>query len=274
MLCRFLIKEGYLKMKNKAVFFLLFLILIFSGCSEDSTGPAGDNGRIRIYMVDAPADYDEINIVVDRVEVHKAENGGEGEWIVINSKPGTFNLLELRNGASVVLGDTILAPGHYTQIRLIIGDSSNIVINGIPYDLEIPSGMQTGVKLIHGFDIQAGMIYELMLDFDAEKSIVATGSDKYILKPTIRLTAVALSGSVSGVVLPPDVATTIWTVSDSDTISTYSDITGAFKLMTLPAGTYDINITSANPAYRDSVITDVEVLAGADTDIGTVTIFP
>jgi Domain of unknown function (DUF4382) len=261
-------------MKTIMILYLTFLTLILNSCSEDSVEPGnGDSGRIKIYITDTPADFDKINIVVDRVEVHKAANGEEGEWIVINNETRTYNLLELRNGASAVLCDTFLSAGHYTQIRLIIGTGSNIVVDGITHELEIPSGLQTGLKLIHEFDIQSDIIYELVLDFEAEKSIVVTGSGKYMLKPTIRVAAVAVSGSISGIVLPADVSTAIWTVSGNDTITTYSDITGAFKFTALHESTYSVYITLSNPAFRDTVITDVSVQAGAVTDIGTVIIY-
>lgn len=258
------------------IFIIIFLSpLIFYSCSENSTNPAnGENGRVKIYMVDSPADYDEVNIVVERVEVHKAENGEEGEWIIVNNETKIYNLLELRNGASAILCDYSLSAGHYTQIRLIIGTGSNVVINGVPYELEVPSGAQTGLKLIHGFDIQTGITYELLLDFDANKSIVVTGNGRYLLKPTVRVIALALSGTISGIVLPPDILTSIWTISGSDTITTYSDITGNFKLMALHQGTYDVYITPSNPAYRDTVITNISVQTGTDTNIGTTTIFP
>lgn len=261
-------------MKKMLILFAFSLSFILYSCSDDSTGPSEGNGRIKMYMVDAPADYDSVNIVVERVEVHKAGSGEEDGWIVINNDTNTYNLLDLRNGASVVLGDTMLAAGHYTQIRLIVGPGSYVVVNGIPYPLEIPSGFQTGVKLTHQFTIEAGVLYELVLDFDADKSIVITGTGDYSLKPTIRVAAMAISGSISGFVLPPDVLTSVWTVAGADTITTYTDVAGAFKLMALLEGTYDVYITPSNPAYRDTVITGVSVEAGVDTDIGTVTIFP
>jgi len=57
--------------------------------------------------------------------------------------------------------------------------------NGEP--LEIPSVYQTGIKLIHPFEIIEGETTELTIDFDAEKSIVKTGNGRYILKPTIKV---------------------------------------------------------------------------------------
>jgi hypothetical protein len=139
------------------------------------------------------------------------------------------------------------------------------------HDLEVPSGSQSGLKLIHQFTIDSGKLYELLLDFNVDKSIVITGNGKYKLKPTIRVMPIVISGSISGQVLPLDALPTIWTVYGTDTVTTYTDLQGFFKLMALPAGLYDVNIIPADTLmYRDTVVTGVQVIANTDTDIGTV----
>ena len=56
------------------------------------------------------------------------------------------------------------------------------------YELKIPSGLQTGIKIIHGFDINENQTTELILDFNASKSIVKAGaSGKWLLKPTVKV---------------------------------------------------------------------------------------
>jgi hypothetical protein len=257
----------------KRMIYLLPVILLFfyTGCSNDNTtGPASSkDGRLKLTMVDSPAGYDEVNIVVNRVEVHLA--GDTSSWMVINPVPHTYDLLQLVNGASVVLGDTFLTPGHYTQIRLLIGDSSNVVVNGTPYPLNIPSGMQTGIKLNHEFDIEAGNLYELMLDFDAGRSIHVThGGGQYTLNPVIRVMPVVTSGSISGQVLPTDADAEVSTVIGEDTVSTYPNSEGFFNLMTLPADTYDVYINPNNLNYSDTTITGIEVIAGLDKNIGVI----
>ncbi len=150
---------------------------------------------------------------------------------------------------------------------------SYVIDQGVKHDLEIPSGSQSGLKLIHQFMIEEGKLYELMLDFNVEKSIIITGNGRYKLKPTIRIMPMVVSGSIAGKVLPLDAQPTIWTVYGTDTITTYSDLQGFFKLMALYQGTYDVNIFPADTMmYRDTVITDVQVVADQVTDIGTVTL--
>jgi len=246
--------------------------ILIIGCSDSTSSEAGQ-GQLKITMVDAPAGYDEVNIVVIRVEVHKADAGSNDGWFVINNDSATYDLLLLRNGASVVLGDHPLDAGRYTQIRLIIGTGSNVVVDGVTYPLEIPSGEQTGVKLNHAFDIQAGLLYELLLDFDAERSIVLTGNGQYKLKPVIRVTPVVISGTISGKINPLSAAGFVYAISGTDTSLTIAEpITGSFMLMALGQQTYRVEVFSADPAYNDTTVTNVIVVAQQNTNLGTISL--
>jgi hypothetical protein len=264
-------------MKTIAFFALLTSILIWTGCSDDSTSvdPVEQNGRLKMYLVDSPAVFDSVIICVTRVEVHKSGNDSTSGWFVINDSTRYFDLLLLMNGASAVLGDTSLSAGQYTQIRLIIGTGSYVIDQGVRHDLEIPSGSQTGLKLIHQFTVESGKLYELILDFNIDKSIIITGNGTYKLKPTIRVMPMIISGSIAGQVLPLDAQPTIWTVYGTDTITTYTDLQGFFKLMALYQGNYDVNIVPADTMlYRDTTITGVQVVTNQETDIGLVTLQP
>lgn len=261
--------------RSHLVLLILFFIstaaaIFISGCS-DSTGPKDGQGQIKIMMVDSPADYDEVNIVVTRVEVHLSGYDDNSGWFVINNNVATYDLLLLRNGASVILGDNYLNAGHYTQIRLIIGEGSNVVVNGVVYPLEIPSGEQTGLKLNHEFDIIAETVYELMLDFDAERSIILTGNGQYKLKPVIRLIPVIISGTISGMINPATAAYLVYAISGTDTVITLAEpIFGSFRLMALAQSTYNVIILSGIPAYNDLTINNVSVIANQNTDLGTI----
>ena len=175
--------------------FVFAAIGFIVGCS-DSTSTETGQGQIKITMVDNPADFEEVNIIVTRVEVHKAAADSNSNWVVINNTETTYNLLKLKNGASTIIGNNSLDAGHYTQIRLILGTGNNIVVNGIRFDLEVSS--TTGIKLNHEFDIQSNNLYELTLDFDAQHSIVYTGNERYKLSPVIRIVPANISGNILG----------------------------------------------------------------------------
>lgn len=108
-------------------------------------------------------------------------DGGAGWHEIINTSK-TFDLVKLR-GVKDFLGETTLGAGVYQQVRLAVS-SARIWVDGVEYDLKIPSG---SVKLIKPFTIEAGKTTTLTLDFDAEKSVHQTGKQQFIMRPTIKL---------------------------------------------------------------------------------------
>nr|MBN2278800.1 DUF4382 domain-containing protein [candidate division Zixibacteria bacterium] len=248
--------------------FLICLILI-AGCSNSPTSPSGQ-GQIRLILVDSPAGFDQVNIVVKKVEVHGANSDVSSGWMTVNDTIAVYDLLTLTNGVNSILGDKMLPAGKYTQIRLSIGSGSNVVIDGVTYALDISSA--TGLKLNHNFDIEEGKLYLLTLDFDAARSIKPTNNGQYRLHPVIRVVANVVSGSISGIISPASIRSMITTtVNAVDTVSTVSDAAnGSFKLVALPEGTYDVTIAPLDTAYPDTIITGVQVVAQEDNNIGIV----
>jgi hypothetical protein len=90
-------------------------------------------------------------------------------------------------------------------------DSNIVLDDGNVHELTIPSGAETGLKLVQGFDVAVGGSTSLTIDFDLRKSIVNTGT-KYFLRPALRLVDNSEIGHISGNV---DV-TTLCPVSDTD----------------------------------------------------------
>ncbi len=272
-------------MKKMLLIPVLALLVIWAGsmtgCS-DSTEPAtGGTGSIRISMIDAPGDYDAVNVEVIRVEVHlgdesddpdEAKDDGSG-WHTIDVDTTYVDLLTLTDGNSAVLADSTLPSGYYTQIRLILGDGNNVVVDSVAYDLEVPSSANTGLKLNHPFTIDAGATYEVTLDFDADKSVHMTGNGQYKMKPVIRIIVDQTSGSLEGVAEPIEARAMVWTTAGDDTVTAYADtLSGKFRFGMLPAGDYDLNFSATAGTYRDSVLFDIPVTAGQTTDVGTVTL--
>jgi hypothetical protein len=247
-----------------------------NGCSDATEPQTAGTGFIRLSLIDAPGDYDQVNVEVIRVEVHRGDeiNGESGEgsgWHTIEVDTTNVDLLTLTGGNSAVLADSTLPSGYYTQIRLILGDGCNVVVDGVTHDLEIPSSSNTGLKLNHPFTIDAGATYEATLDFDADRSVHMTGNGQYKMSPVIRVIVNRTSGALEGVVEPVAARAKVWTVAGDDTVTAFADtLSGWFRFGMLPAGDYDLNFSSTAGAYRDSVILDVPVAPGRTTDVGTV----
>jgi hypothetical protein len=146
----------------------------------------GIEGNLRLFLTDAPADYEAVWVTTSRVEVSTAAADGSGEatWATLSDQPQTDDLLALRDDVTSILGDAELAPGTYQQLRMIV-DSASVVADGEERPLTIPSGAQTGVKINLDLTIEPDTVYALVLDFDAAESIHETGQGELIMRPTI-----------------------------------------------------------------------------------------
>jgi len=241
-------------------------IFILSACAG-----VIDTGTLFLSLSDATtAEYNAVYVTIQEVQVHTDEGGN---WQRVASPNKTYNLLELVNGVREQLGITELETAHYTQMRLIIGKSPDDTINLLSerhpyanyiidnadtyYELKIPSGYQTGIKIVHGFDITENEITELILDFDASRSIVKAGnSGQWLLKPTVKVLDTADYSIISGTVIAPDAEGVLVSAQvydpgaddEKDSVviqaSTIADENGFYTIFLHP-GTYNI------VAYKD-----------------------
>lgn len=264
---------SYLKsqLKELTTAFIALSTLFLGGCSFDANPGMGN---LKVKLHDAPANYEEVNIFIERVEVNN-EDGEEG-WQVISEPNESYDILKLTNGMFELLADVELEAGFYPQIRLIVNaDSNSVVIDGESYGLFIPSGAQTGVKLNVDLEIREGEEYTILLDFDAERSVVKTGRAPFpgfLLKPVIRASMESETGNIGGVVSPFEARAAIYAIAGDDTLSTtYADEeTGEFLLMSLNEGSYEVAIVPREDGYVSKRIEDVEVEADETTDLGTI----
>lgn len=253
---------------------LILILALASACSDDSgTNPTtGGTGFIKINLIDAPGDYQQVNVEIVRVEIHRADAADStGGWSVISEDTTYVDLLTLTAGHSAVLADSSLAAGTYSQVRLILGENNTVMVDSMLHELEIPSSMNTGLKLNHPFTINGGALYEITLDFDADRSVHQTGNGRYKMKPVIRIVVDQTSGGLIGVVEPIAARAMIWTVAGEDSVVAWADtLTGQFAFTHLPGGTYDLSISATSGAYADTVVADQVVVAGQTTDVGTI----
>lgn len=257
-------------------------------------GGGGGDGTLRVSLTDAPScGFDHVFVTVEKVRVHQSggASDADGGWTDINVTPARrIDLLSLTNGALEELGTTPLAAGSYSQIRLVLANNTTVgtgtatIANavqptgGAVIPLSTPSGQQSGLKLQAHFDVAAGQMADVVLDFDACKSVVKAGnSGQYILKPVISVVPRILAGVQGFVTTTLSLSsTTVAAQQNGVTIrSTTPDSTGKFSIPFLPAGTYTLVITS--DGHATGVITGVTVgttttvINGTSTSIVTPT---
>lgn len=249
----------------KRLFIIPALIAaLFSSCKSDKTSTVT---RFNMTMTDSPGAYDAVILSVK--EVHVLSSAGEST-IAIGSQP--FDILKFRLGKDTLLASQDLPSGRLQEIRLVLNETGNRVkVGGVYYDLSTPSAQQSGLKIKVQDDLTGGIAYTLKLDFDVAKSIVTTGNGKYSLKPVIRAIPNAVSGALTGMIMPTSSNAKIMAIAGLDTIGAIADTTGKFFFPGMPAGTYKVNVVPQSP-YMPKSVESVVVVNGSVKDMGTITV--
>lgn len=197
-------------------------LVTLAGCGGGSDGGgSGGTGAVSLSVIDAPIDDAlKVCITFDTVEFQ----GDSGRTVVNLDEPEKINLLDFQgDNTAPLLVDQELPAGNYQWIRLGVdavrdgiggtgdsgdpevcdGEGSYIVMSdGGVYNLYVPSGAQSGLKLNRGFNVPAnGQIY-LTADFDLRQSITAPPGQApdVKLRPTIRLVEITDAGTLAGTV--------------------------------------------------------------------------
>lgn len=255
-----------------------------TSCSDDNDNNNSTQGtsRMSVKLVDAPGDYDEVNIDVEDVVIKyetAVDLDGEVEYeeneIAIGDvNAGVYNMLELTGGEFVLLTDDEVPAGRISQIRLILGSDNTVVVDGQTYPLDTPSAQQSGLKLNVNQNLEANTAYAFTLDFDVDASVVAKGNGGYSLKPVIRTYADEVSGQITGTLLGIRQATVTAVNSAGQEFTSYTNAMGNFMIGGLPDGTYDVMINAEIAVGVSTTlnIDDVVVADGEVTSLGEITV--
>jgi hypothetical protein len=184
---------------------LLALFALGLGACGGGSG-ASDTGQMKLAVTDAPADGAQA-VVVKFTGVELTADSGSTVQITF-PQPKSIDLLNQSGTASAVLFDQPVPTGAYGQIRLMVvadGDPGNSYImlsDGTMHGLQVPSGFETGLKLVSGFTVSSSGVVDYTIDFDLRKAITCPPgqSPACILKPTEKLVDNTSVGNIQGVV--------------------------------------------------------------------------
>jgi len=229
-----------------------------AGCSDES--PA--TGTLVVQLTDAPFPYDMIalaKIAVDGVEVHvKAQDETQSGFQVLSEVPAgqaapEYSLLDLSNGQTALLGVAELPVGEIDQMRLIVSSASVVLTDMRTFDLNVPSGSSSGLKVF--FDppirVEGGQERSVLLDVDVSRSFSSIPASptqvgeivEFKFHPEMRVAVMQDTGTLSGRVAsstgdtPIAKATVSLWENGAAITSTATDDNGEWKMLGIEPGT-------------------------------------
>ena len=304
-------------MKYSGLSLVIMSAMSLAACGGGS-GSSSATGSLSLAVTDAPVDLaTEVVVRFTRVELQPSE----GERISIEfDEVQEVDLLSYQGeDAYWLFEDTEVPAGEYEWIRLYVerdgvadnppasnfGTTSYVRFeNGDEYRLAIPSGLQTGLKLVGGFSVDSEGVTRLVIDVNLQRALVqpksANWSDYYFLRPALRLARMDEVGHLHGTIdtavftVDPDCETNgaVYLYSGHDqALVDVQDAAGPlasarveydgdagqyqYRIGHLPAGGYTVALTCEahldDPEAADDIgffepATNVVIQAGAATE--------
>jgi hypothetical protein len=254
-------------MKNlvkTGLMFLAGILVLTTSCTQnDSEGIGAGKGNLTLLLTDAPFPstlVDETIVTIDKIEIRSttaatATTTTDSQYTVLYEGEGkSFNLLDLQNGVTEELANVDLEAGSYDLIRMHVVKAEVVLKDGTSYDLKIPSGSTSGIKITITPEllVESGVESTILLDFDVSKSFIVQGNPKtpagvkgFLFKPVLRAVCQQFTGVIAGKVSEnptTPVANATVEILRADTVytSAQTDATGAYSLVGLPALTYKL----------------------------------
>ena len=171
-------------------------------CSS-SSGPSGTGSTLSVMLKDSPfSDAKALLVTFSEVSAHISGTGGFTPLPFSGGATTRTCDLKKLTSAQDVLGTGTLAPGHYTQIRLVVTSAALYFDNassGAPCaaSIAVPAGRSSDISVSSGdiklnreFDVTASGATTITVDFDGDQSIHLQGNGQYNMSPVISVVSV------------------------------------------------------------------------------------
>jgi hypothetical protein len=266
-------------------------VLGLAACTSSETGPVGPGreGKTSVFLTDAPFPFDRIT----RVDIHISEIGlspqadtsqGPPGWITVATPDRAFNLLDLQNGTTALLGEADVPPGQYRAVRVTFDPARSSMTDTEGGHPAINWQAKGDVPTLFGLVEEAMAIDEngedVVIDFDVGRSFLPDDGNGFIFIPFLRAITRAGSGGIAGTLvhseggapIPLAVVSIHYAFDSATTLgplvaTSRADASGAFKASFLRPGFY---MVVPEDLERDVVgpTRSVEVKAGETAQAG------
>ena len=251
-------------------------LVLFSSCEDQETG---QKALLNVILVDTPATWDSVFVNIQGIDIEVLVQGRETttETFFLEYKPGVkeIEVSALVGGEALLMARGELPTGKIISATLRLGDNHYLFLNERRYEMPLSEPGLSEVPLAFEQDIESLTAYDLLLDFDLERSILVLDEDPLTLQldPVVIPFSGIGSGEIEGIISPITLKPAVFAIQGTDSVSTHPNTSGTF-LFRVPAGSYTIYIDPKDDGYDSLVIQNVQVESNTQTDLERLTLNP
>lgn len=261
-------------MKYSYLLIPAFLLLVACTADSDRT-----TALANIFLVDAPADFDEVWVEVLGVEVEGPGTRGQD-----NSDPVFFpnilpnkqvNLMALLADNTFLVGRGELQVGNITKLRLQLGETNYVIVKGKRFPLVFASEEDQNPEIAVRIPLEAATSHDIFMDLEVFKSIsVQRRPDSvFVFNPQLRAFTSDETGQITGSIRPSGEGAVIYAIKEKDTVavSGVEKSSGKFTVRGL-LGEHALSIIPFNSKYFPELLDSVVVKAKISTRLEPITL--
>jgi hypothetical protein len=281
----------------------LAIVLFFAACSKNNSGSSSNvppgQSKMSIYLSDGPTnfykvliDIKQVAVLIDTANTQNAPDDpdewgsgycGHGRgprnrsliWDTLSIVPGTYDLLQLRNGVDTLLGSGTYPAGKVIDVRITLGTDNTVYTDSTTsYPLQIfgfnnPTSFDINVNRENVYTVNNNE-FKLWLDFNLQRSLILWGGTYYLRPYVVAYNYIRLS-KIQGIVLPPGASPLLEAYNSTDTIYAIPGWNGRYQFSGVNAGTYTISILGHN-GYKDTTLNNIVVDSSSIITVPTITL--
>ncbi len=161
----------------KTFIYSVFFLFLMSSCSKEEITETYENSLVSVKLIGTQSLFSKVNIEVLDVQFKVLEDEtNPNAWVSLNTiNRGVHDLTSLTEDHIMPLVDFQEVPsGFIYSIKIVLGDQNTVTKNGIEYVLDISSEFQNGSENIIEKQLNPNMLYEFVVEFEIDKSVLFT----------------------------------------------------------------------------------------------------
>jgi len=251
------------KLITKMTLMLLLVGTLFTACKKND-----DDAKVAVQLTDDPFPMGmvaEANIGVAKIELKDSE----GNYVTVYEGNTSVNMVNYTNGATAEVSVNSLPEGTYTEARITLNAASVTLNNNEHFNASVNTSHGYTVQVNPSLEVQQGHTEDLLLDLDLSDTFSFSGgfmggwinnmldiTGISSFNPDFRAVNLSKTGTIEGQVSDNNgnaVAYAEVKVAydyDGDgideNVTTIAKADGTYKIIGLPAGSYDVEVDTEN----------------------------
>lgn len=171
---------------SKALLISLLAIILLTSCTKEEASSPIENSLVNVKLTGTQTQLSRFNLEIIDVQFRVLEDESDpNAWLSLNvMNTGVHDLTDFNGNQFITLVDFEQVPSEFIYtIKLVFGDQSTVVKNGIEYVVDMESEHDNSSVNILEKQLVENKLYEFTIELDIDESVSFSSQNEVKLNP-------------------------------------------------------------------------------------------